>query len=67
MHMLLRPRKNRTELALALRPARPRLRERPWLLRLDFRGSIAWLGDSLSTLRRGGCPTRRKTRLRLLA
>src|SRR5947209_5628399 len=56
MHMLLRPRKNRTKLALSLRPARPRQRERPWLLQLDFRGSIAWLDDSLSTLRAAGCP-----------
>src|SRR5207245_10107787 len=48
-------------------PARPRIRERPRLLRLDFRSSMTWLGDSLSTLRRGGRPTRRKTRLRLLA
>jgi hypothetical protein len=31
----------------------------------DFRGSIAWPDDSLSTLRRGGRPTRRKTRFRL--
>ena len=50
-----------------LPPTRPRFRERTGLLRLDFRGSIAWLGGSLSTLRRFGCPTRRKTRLRLLA
>ena len=32
-------------------PTRPRLRERPGLLRGFFRGSIAWLDDSLSTLR----------------
>ena len=63
--MLLRPRKNRMPLALTLHPTRPRLRERPWLLQLDFRGSIAWLDDSLSTLRRDGRPTRRKTRFRL--
>ena len=55
-HMLLRPRKNRTQLALTLRPTRPRVRERPWLLQLDFRGSIAWLDDSLSTLRTGTFP-----------
>ena len=54
--VLLRPRKNRPELAVSLRPTRPRVRERPWLLRLDFRGSIAWLGDSLSTLRAGTLP-----------
>jgi len=54
--VLLRPRKNRAGLALSPRPARPRVRERPWLLRLDFRGSIAWLDDSLSTLRAGALP-----------
>jgi hypothetical protein len=37
-------------------PTRPRIRERPRLLQLDFRGSIAWLDDWLSTLRRGGFP-----------
>ena len=56
--MLLRPRKNRAELALSLRPVRPRVRERPWLLQLDFRGSIAWLDDLLSTLRTGRLPRR---------
>jgi hypothetical protein len=36
-HMLLRPRKNRTELAfLGLHPTRPRVRERPWLLQSAF-------------------------------
>jgi len=67
MHTLLRPRKNPTELAVSSRLARPQVRQRPRLLQLHFRGSIAWLGDWLSTLRRFGCPTRRKTRLRLLA
>jgi hypothetical protein len=34
--------------------------------RIDFRGSIAWLSESLSTLRNGGYPTPRKTRFRVL-
>ena len=53
-HMLLRPRRNQTELAVTLRPTRLRLRERPQLPRTLFRGSITWLGGSLSTLRSGG-------------
>ena len=36
---------------LGIRPTRPRLRERPGLLRGFFRGSIAWLDGWLSTLR----------------
>src|SRR5256885_1303079 len=51
MLLLLRLRKNRQELAFTLLPTRPRERERPGLLQLDFRSSIAWLDDSLSTLR----------------
>jgi hypothetical protein len=54
--MFLRPRKNRTELAFTLRPTRLRVRERSQLLRIDFRGSITWLSDSLSTLRSSGLP-----------
>ena len=35
-HMLIRPRRDRAELALTLRPTRPRLEERPWLSRWTF-------------------------------
>lgn len=38
--------------------ARPRIPERPWLCRWTFRGSIAWLGGSLSTLQSAGLPRR---------
>ena len=40
--------------------------ERPRLPRGVFRRSIAWLSDSLSTLRSAGCPAPRKTRFRPL-
>ena len=64
--MLQRPRTDRTELALSLRPTWPRLRERPWLSRLCFRGSITWLDGLLSTLQSAeALPTRCKTRFRL--
>jgi hypothetical protein len=44
----------------------PLVIERQRLLRRVFRRSIAWLSDSLSTLRGLGCPTPRKTRFRPL-
>ena len=54
--MLLRPRRNRARLAFTSRRTRLRVRERPQLPRTLFRGSIAWLIGSLSTLRRNGLP-----------
>ena len=47
-------------------PTRPLLRERQGLPHWDFRGSFTRLSSSLSTLRRAGCPSPRKTRFRLL-
>ena len=44
----------------------PLVIERQRLPRKVFRRSIAWLSDSLSTLRRAGYPTPRKTRFQLL-
>jgi hypothetical protein len=41
---------------LCVPPARHWIRERPALLHCDFRSSIAWPDDSLSTLRRDGSP-----------
>jgi len=38
--MLQRPRTDRTELALTLRPTRPRLGERPWLSRCTFEAQL---------------------------
>jgi hypothetical protein len=45
---------------------RPPLRETRGRRHWDFRGSIAWHLDWLSTLRSGGCPTPRKTRFQWL-
>ncbi len=44
----------------------PLVIERQRLLRKVFRRSIAWLSDSLSTLRSASCPAPRKTRFRPL-
>jgi len=54
--MLLRPRPNQTELTMTRCLTWLRLEERPQLQQLDFRGSITWLGDSLSTLRSARSP-----------
>jgi len=44
----------------------PLVSEQQRLPRKVFRRSIAWLSDSLFTLRRPGCPVRRKTRFQPL-
>ena len=66
---VLRPRQDRRDARpIAARRHGPRLcQQRRLPRRLSFRGSIARPLDSLSTLRRAGHPTPRKTRFRLLA
>jgi hypothetical protein len=62
---VLRPRQDQRLQAVTKSPARPPLWKRRRLPRLvPFRGSIARLQHSLSTLRPPGCPGGRKTRCR---
>jgi hypothetical protein len=54
--MLLRPRTDRPELTLTLRPTRPRVRERPWLSRWAFEAQSHGLTTRCLRFKAPGCP-----------